>query len=199
MRSGSGGRGGEGGRGGGGAFAQGTGICVCVLLQDQDQRSALHYASMKGLESTVAKLLSLGADAALKDRVRACSYTNTFMYSVHVYILYVHVCLCVSVCVDTHKDMRIYEMLTLTFVPAHAHHAHGRIHACTDKNVYKCMCVSACEGRNERERERERARARAYVCMCMCAALCMYVCMGVRAHMIALTSIMSICDPYIII
>ncbi len=50
---------------------------------------------MKGLESTVAKLLSLGADAALKDRVRACSYTNTFMYSVHVYILYVHVCLCV--------------------------------------------------------------------------------------------------------
>ena len=121
---------------------------------------------------------------------------------VHVQRACVHiVCTCVSVCVDTHthKDMRIYEMLTLTFVPAHAHHAHGRIHACTDKNVYKCMCVSACEGRNERERERERARARAYVCMCMCAALCMYVCMGVRAHMIALTSIMSICDPYTII
>ena len=59
---------------------------MCVLLQDQDQRSALHYASMKGLESTVAKLLSLGADAALKDRVRACSYTNTFICSVHVCI-----------------------------------------------------------------------------------------------------------------
>jgi hypothetical protein len=190
VRSGSGGRGGEGGRGGGGAFAQGTGICVCVLLQDQDQRSALHYASMKGLESTVAKLLSLGADAALKDRVRACSYTNTFMYSVHVYILYVHVCLCVSVCVDTHKDMRIYEMLTLTFVPAHAHHAHGRIHACTDKNVYKCMCVSACEGRNERERERERVcvreRERVRMCVCVCVQLCACMCAWVCVHTLML-------------
>ena len=87
MRAGSACRGEEGGRKEGrGAFAQGTGICVCVLLQDRDQRSALHYASMKGLESTVAKLLSLGADAALKDRVRACSYTNTFICSVHVCI-----------------------------------------------------------------------------------------------------------------
>ena len=82
---------------------------------DKKMFSALHYASVHeyahennsypALESsdfynfifgnTVAKLLLLGADAALKDRVRACSYTNTFMYSVHVYILYVHVCLCV--------------------------------------------------------------------------------------------------------
>jgi hypothetical protein len=30
--------------------------------------------------------LSLRADAALKDEVRACSYMNTFMYSVHVCI-----------------------------------------------------------------------------------------------------------------
>jgi ankyrin repeat protein len=34
---------------------------------DYYKRSALHYASIAGLESTVAKLLSLGADAARKD------------------------------------------------------------------------------------------------------------------------------------
>ena len=43
------------------------------------KRSALHYASSSGLESIVAKLLSLGANAALKDAVRACSYMNTCM------------------------------------------------------------------------------------------------------------------------
>ena len=48
------------------------------------QRSALHYASENGLESAVAKLLSLGADAALIDKVRACSYMNMCMYSMHV-------------------------------------------------------------------------------------------------------------------
>jgi hypothetical protein len=47
-------------------------------------RSALHFASEYGWESAVAKLLSLGADAALKDKVRTCSYMNTCMYSVHV-------------------------------------------------------------------------------------------------------------------
>jgi ankyrin repeat protein len=49
-------------------------------------RSALHIASIKGLESAVAKLVSLGADAALKDKVRACSHMNTCMCSVHVCI-----------------------------------------------------------------------------------------------------------------
>jgi hypothetical protein len=78
--AGGGGRGEEGGRG---AFAQGTDICVYVL-QGKFQRSALHNAIMNGLESAVAKLLSLGADAVLKDEVRACSYMNTCMYSVDV-------------------------------------------------------------------------------------------------------------------
>ena len=50
------------------------------------QSSALHYASVNGWESAVAKLLSLGADAALKDEVRACSHRNTCMCSVHVCI-----------------------------------------------------------------------------------------------------------------
>jgi hypothetical protein len=54
---------------------------VYVPLQDTSyKRSALHYASSSGLESIVAKLLSLGADAALIDAVRACSYMNTFMH-----------------------------------------------------------------------------------------------------------------------
>ena len=87
MRAGSAGRGGVRGEKGGGrwAFAQGANRCVYVPLQDTDnKRSALHYAaaagyaSSSGLESIVAKLLSLGADAALIDEVRAyCSYTNT--------------------------------------------------------------------------------------------------------------------------
>ena len=65
----------------------GRGTDTCVFLQGKygiRHRSALHYASMNGLESAVAKLLSLGADAALRDDVRACSYMNTCMYSVHV-------------------------------------------------------------------------------------------------------------------
>ena len=80
MRAGSACRGEEGGRKeeGRGAFAQGTDRCVYVPLQDTYiKRSALHYAaaagyaSSSGLESIVAKLLSLGANAALKDAVRA--------------------------------------------------------------------------------------------------------------------------------
>jgi hypothetical protein len=91
VRAGSAGRGEEGGKKeeGRGAFAQGTDRCVYVPLQDtNNKRSALHYASSSGLESTVAKLLSLGADAALIDAVRAyCSYTNTCMYiSPYVFI-----------------------------------------------------------------------------------------------------------------
>jgi hypothetical protein len=83
--AGGGGRGGEGGRGGGGrAFAQGTNICVYVLPQGDKKRSALHWASKRAMENAVAKLLSLGADAALKGEVRACSYMNTCKCSVHV-------------------------------------------------------------------------------------------------------------------
>ena len=41
------------------------------------KQSALHYASEKGLEGTVAKLVSLGADTALTDVVRACAYVKT--------------------------------------------------------------------------------------------------------------------------
>ena len=51
---------------------------------DDFYQSALHIASQNGLESAVAKLLSLGADAALIDKVRACSYMNMCMYSMHV-------------------------------------------------------------------------------------------------------------------
>ncbi len=58
---------------------RGTDTCVYVLPQSGEyqreyQRSALHSASEKGWESAVAKLLSLGADAGLIDKVRVCSY-----------------------------------------------------------------------------------------------------------------------------
>ena len=105
--------GGRVGRGG-----RGTDTCVYVLLQDRYSKcTALHCAIRNGWESAAAKLLSLGADAALKDNVRACSYMNTCMYSVdvckrvaHTYLslynayhtdkLQYYVCVCV--CVDTH-------------------------------------------------------------------------------------------------
>ena len=123
MRAGSACRGEEGGRKeeGRGAFAQGTDRCVYVPLQDTShyKRSAMHYASNSGLESTVAKLLSLGADAALIDAVRAyCSYTNTCMYiSPYVFIrikgscssLYPSLHLCIymhSACI--HQNMYTY-------------------------------------------------------------------------------------------
>ena len=68
-----------------GRVGRGTDTCVYVLLQCGDQnRSALHYASSNGLESVVAKLLSLGADPALMDKVRACSYMNMCKSSVYV-------------------------------------------------------------------------------------------------------------------
>ena len=86
--AGGGGRGGEGGRGRSQSLkrvGRGTDTCVYVLPQGGDKKcSALIFCAELGLESAVAKLLSLGADAALKDEVRACSYMNTCMYSVYV-------------------------------------------------------------------------------------------------------------------
>ena len=102
--------GGVSGRGGGeggvreeeGAWggAQGTDVLVCVSLQDDGRqghtRSALHKASEGGLAGTVAQLLSLGADAALKDKVRACTCMRTwsYTYSMRVYSLGAYIRLC---------------------------------------------------------------------------------------------------------
>ena len=66
---------GRGGREGGGreeegawGGAQGTDVLVCISLQDDRySRSALHWASEGGLAGTVAQLVSLGADATLKN------------------------------------------------------------------------------------------------------------------------------------
>ena len=69
-------------RKGRGAGAQGTDVLVCISLQDKsNMRSALHWASEGGLAGTVAQLLSHGADAALKDRVRACTCMRTWSYT----------------------------------------------------------------------------------------------------------------------
>ena len=101
--------GGVSGRGGGeggvreeeGAWggAQGTDVLVCVSLQDEwrdNKRSALHKASEGGLAGTVAQLVSLGADAALKDKVRACTCMRTwsYTYSMRVYSLGAYIRLC---------------------------------------------------------------------------------------------------------
>ena len=69
--------------------AQGTDVCVCVPASRQAQegypgwkRSALHRASEEGLAGTVAQLLALGADATLRDKVRA------------------YICVSISTCID---------------------------------------------------------------------------------------------------
>jgi hypothetical protein len=83
-----------------GGGAQGTDVLVCVCLQDDGTRdctrSALHKASEGGLAGTVAQLLSLGADAALKDKVRACTCMRTwsYTYSMRVYSLGAYIRLC---------------------------------------------------------------------------------------------------------
>jgi len=58
-------------------------MCVCVPLQvgydgveSHREHSALHMASKNGMVSTVAKLLAIGADAALVDVVLACLFMN---------------------------------------------------------------------------------------------------------------------------
>ena len=68
--------------------AQGTDVCVRVPASRQDittgysgKRSALHWASEEGLAGTVAQLLALGADATLRDQVRA----SISVYDIHVY------------------------------------------------------------------------------------------------------------------
>ena len=60
------------------------------------QHSALHMASEGGLAGTVAQLVSLGADAALKDKVRACTCMQTwsYTYSMRVYSLGAYIRLC---------------------------------------------------------------------------------------------------------
>ena len=77
---------------------QGTDVLVCVSLQDTNGirscSSALHIASEGGLAGTVAQLVSHGADAALKDEVRACTCMKTCTYSMRVYSLGAYIRLC---------------------------------------------------------------------------------------------------------
>ena len=55
------------------------------------KQSALHWASEKGLAGTVAKLLALGADATLRDEVRA--YISVYRYP--------HVLICIRISTNT--------------------------------------------------------------------------------------------------
>ena len=73
---------------------------------DYKKRSALHWASEKGLVDTVVKLLSLGANAALTDEVRVCPCLKTYVIYIYVYIyIYIYMydmyilCVCVYVCI----------------------------------------------------------------------------------------------------
>ena len=73
---------------------------------DYKKRSALHWASEKGLVDTVVKLLSLGANAALTDEVRVCLCFKIYIIYIYVYIyIYIYICMiciyyaCVYMCV----------------------------------------------------------------------------------------------------
>ena len=73
--------------------AQGTDVCVRVSASRQGgyyKRSALHWASEKGLAGTVAQLLALGADATLTDQVRAS------------------ICVSISTCIDLYTYKHKY-------------------------------------------------------------------------------------------
>ena len=58
-------------------------LVTVLMTDDEDSRvnsddiSALHLVCRKGLTGGVAKLLSLGADTALKNQVRACTHMKT--------------------------------------------------------------------------------------------------------------------------
>jgi hypothetical protein len=59
-------------------------VLVCVSLQDNDAftPSALDKAKATGgLVPMMVQLLSLGADAVLKDKVRACTRIKTWSYT----------------------------------------------------------------------------------------------------------------------
>ena len=61
--------------------AQGTDMWVRgpASRQGRYKRSALHWASEKGLAGTVAQLLALGADATLTDKVRASAVYDIYI------------------------------------------------------------------------------------------------------------------------
>ena len=73
----------KGAEGRGMGCAQGTDVWVRgpASRQGRYKRSALHWASAKGLAGTVAQLLALGADATLRDQVRA----SISVYDIHMY------------------------------------------------------------------------------------------------------------------
>ncbi len=113
---------------------QGANRCVYVPLQDAFGNSALHYlansfgyASSSELESIVAKLLSLGADAALVDKVRACWYMNTCMY-ISLYVFIRMKGSCSNLYPSLHLCMYMHSAHAHTLKVAFLHVRH--VHAC---------------------------------------------------------------------
>ena len=144
-------------------------MLVCVSLQDNGYtRSALHMASEGGLAGTVAQLVSHGADAALKDAVRACTCMRTwsYTYSMRVYSLGAYIRLChknshihtsmyacaytyirtyIYTCMYVCIDMHMHTCITYThrdipvFHVSHTYTAGIDVHICV--YIYVCMCL----------------------------------------------------------
>ena len=111
--------------------------------------SALHMASKNGLAGTVAKLLSLGANAGLADEVRACAYVKTCVHTrSRPYILVIY---------QGRRQERgdwqgssscdgDYALLKLqatgaSIVRNNRYHTHIHIVCCMCKHVYLCVCI----------------------------------------------------------
>ena len=156
--------------------AQGTDVWVRVPASRQAQesyngrkRSALHWASEKGLAGTVAQLLAHGADATLTDQVRAG--ISVYRYP-HVLI-----CICIStntiVCNTAWKPERS-SLVSFLIVRDNTGQARTSLDPAsgherdwyTSGYVYTvCVCVCAC------------ARVRMYVCDVFgCMHVCVHAC-----------------------
>ena len=87
------------------------------------KKSALHIASEKGLAGTVAKLLALGADATLTDKVRARAvyrYPHVLICRLMYVCVCVCLCVCVCVCVCIH---RLFSPYLIHDIRIHVHNA----------------------------------------------------------------------------
>ena len=152
--------------------AQGTDVLVCISLQDDGlEQSALHEASNRGLAGTVAQLLSLGADAALKDQVRACTCMRTwsYTYSMRVYSLGAYIRLCYK---NRHIHTQMYAHIACVYI------ALARIFdyvTKTDTYTHKCIHIYVHQCLRYMYVIRE-------IQVCLCVCMCMHVCMHLHIY-----------------
>ena len=121
------------------------------LQENIPKQSALHIACHFGLTGTVAKLVTFGADAFLKDAVRACPYvkTRSYTYSIHLCMHSIYT----SIYTHTHTPSPIPHPCGL-FQNLHTH-----THVCPCIHTHVRARLQACIHEEFRQGARERAWA----------------------------------------